>query len=291
LSTVWEASEEVWARASAIRWHRRLLRSGGSIAAISFLALVVVLSFTVQWISPYSPTEIDYRSILHGPSWSHPFGTDELGRDLFTRVLYGGRIAVFISVMGVVIASILGVTLGTIAGYFGGVVDELISRIFDVLMAFPAILLAIAVVAALGSSLWTMLVALAIVFLPEFGRIIRSATLSVREREYIVAAEGLGYRPWRILLRHVLPNISTPVLIVATGVGARLILAESILSFLGVGVKPPTPSWGAMIGEGQSFIQSHAYMALIPGAVLVLTSLALNFLGDALRDVFDVELR
>jgi peptide/nickel transport system permease protein len=282
---------EVDATASGDRATRRLLRNPGTLVAIVFLGVVVLGGLLGPWLSPWSVTKTDLTAALQRPSSSHWLGTDQLGRDLLTRILAGGRIALTVVVTGMLAASLVGMTLGILAGYFRGVVDAIIGRLIDILMAFPTALLAIGVVAALGPSVSTVIVALALVSIPEFARVVRASVIEVSSREYLMAAKGLGFSHARIILRHCLPNITSPAVVVASGIAARMLLAESILSFLGVGVQPPTPSWGSMVDESTAFIFAAPYLVIAPGAVLTLTALALNFLGDGLRDVFDVEMR
>ncbi|MBI1820179.1 MAG: ABC transporter permease [Nitrospirae bacterium] len=252
------------------------------------LAVLIFVSLFAFYLAPFDPSTLHLEEGLNGPSRHHPFGQDKLGRDILSRMVYGSRISLFVGLTVVSISLIVGVTIGSIAGYSGGVVDEGIMRIVDVFLAFPGILLAIAITAVLGPSLRNVLIALCLMGWVGYARIIRGQILSVRELEYVQAARTIGASPLRILIRHILPNIMAPVIIEATFGMAGAITAEAGLSFLGLGVQPPTPSWGSMLAEGRQFLLMAPHLTTFPGLAIMFTVLGLNFLGDGLRDAMDV---
>ncbi|MDH7787358.1 peptide/nickel transport system permease protein [Ochrobactrum sp. 19YEA23] len=256
----------------------------------SFILLVVVLAaILAPWVAPYAPNKLSIVNKLHGPSWSHLFGTDEFGRDIFSRSIYAGRISLLVSLGVVVISTVLGVILGVTAGYFRKL-DTPISRLLDAMMSFPDILLAIALVAALGPSLMTVIIALGITYAPRLARIVRGSTLVIREMPYIEAAISLGLPTWQILLRHVLLNLASPILVQATFVFASAMLAEASLSFLGVGVSADMPTWGTMLASGREYMNNAPWLMLFPGLAIVFSVLSLQLVGDGLRDLVDPRL-
>ncbi|MBI2358492.1 MAG: ABC transporter permease [Deltaproteobacteria bacterium] len=235
-------------------------------------------------LAPHNPTEQNLEKDLFPPSRAHLFGTDKLGRDILGRVLYGARISLLVGLSTVAISCFLGVVLGSLSGYFGGWTDHLIMRLIDVLLAFPGILLAIAFTAVLGPSLRHVVLALCLIGWTGYARLVRGEILALREREFVHAAEALGGTPARIVCRHMVPNLLQPLLIQATFGMAGAILAEGSLSFLGLGVQPPTPSWGAMLSEGRQFLLVAPHLTAFPGLAIMLTILGLNLVGDGLRD-------
>jgi peptide/nickel transport system permease protein len=241
-------------------------------------------------LSPHDPQAINVIDRLQGPSSTYPFGTDNLGRDILSRVIYGARISLIVGLMVVVSATGAGIALGLAAGYSNRL-DRVIMRVMDGLMAFPSILLAIALMAALGAQLSNVIIALAIVFTPRVARVVRSVTLVIRELDYVQAAQALGAPTWRILLRHVLPNALAPVIVQATFIFAESVLAEAALSFLGVGLPPYVPSWGTIITVGRMFMETAPWITIFPGLAILITVLGLNLLGDGLRDLSDPRLR
>jgi len=241
-------------------------------------------------LTPYDPAAQELARRLEGPSASHPFGLDELGRDILSRLLSGARISLMVGLAVVSVSSIVGMLLGSIAGYFGGVVDDAISRIVDVLMAFPGILLAIALVAVLGPSLTNVVLALSVIGWVGYARLVRSQALRAREFEFVQAARALGASAPRIVLRHVLPTAFPAVIVQATLGMAGAIIAEAALSFLGLGVQPPTPSWGTMLDAGRSHLFDAPHLTIFPGLAIALLVLGFNFLGDGLRDRVDPKL-
>lgn len=254
-------------------------------AAIVMLAVVAAL--TAPWVVPYDPSSQQLSLRLERPSVHHPFGMDELGRDIFSRVLAGARISLLVGIIVVSISTVIGVLFGAIAGYFGGWIDDLISRGIDVLLAFPGILLAIALVAVLGPSLTNVVLALSVIGWVGYARLVRGQVLRAREFEFVQAARALGASTWRILIRHVIPTTLPAVMVQATLGMAGAILAEAALSFLGLGVQPPTPSWGTMLNGGRLHLLDAPHLTIFPGAAIALLVLGFNFLGDGLRDAVD----
>jgi peptide/nickel transport system permease protein len=252
--------------------------------------LIVVVALIAPLIAPYSAdagAATHPQAALQGPSWHHLFGTDNVGRDIFTRVLYGARVSPLVAFFVLVIACLIGIPLGVAAGYFGGVVDEIIMRITDIFLAFPPLLLALAFATVLPANLTSLTFAIAITWWPWYTRLIRGQAASVAGRPYVEACRALGIQRWRILLRHVLPNSVTPLIVqVSLDVGG-VILTASALSFLGLGAQDPTPDWGLMIAEGQNYFTTQWWLVTFPGLAILLTATAFNLLGDGLRDVLD----
>lgn len=254
-------------------------------------ALIVLLTAAAATLGPlvtrHDPVAQELARRLEGPSVSHPFGLDELGRDIFSRIIAGARISLLVGLTVVSVSSIVGMLLGSIAGYFGGRVDDVVSRVMDVLMAFPGILLAIALVAVLGPSLANVILALTVIGWVGYARLVRGQALRAREFEFVQAARALGAGPARIVLRHVLPTAFPAVVVQATLGMAGAIIAEASLSFLGLGVQPPTPSWGTMLDAGRSHLFDAPHLTMFPGLAIALLVLGFNFLGDGLRDRVD----
>ena len=249
--------------------------------------LTVIAALSGPWVVPYDPASQQLSLRLERPSVRHPFGLDELGRDIFSRVLAGARISLLVGVTVVGISSLVGILLGAVAGYFGGWIDDVISRGIDVLLAFPGILLAIALVAVLGPSLRNVVMALSVIGWVGYARLVRGQVLRVRELEFVQAARALGAGTSRILFRHVVPTALPAVLVQATLGMAGAILAEAALSFLGLGVQPPTPSWGTMLNGGRLHLLDAPHLTIFPGAAIAVLVLGFNFLGDGLRDALD----
>jgi peptide/nickel transport system permease protein len=254
------------------------------------LATIALLAALAPFIAPYAPHKLSIVNRLKPPSGVYWFGTDEFGRDVFSRTIYAGRLSLLVGASVVVFSSIVGVALGLVAGFFRRL-DTPIARIIDAMMAFPDILLAIALVAALGPSLNTVIVALGIVYAPRLARIVRASTLVIRELPYVEAARALGVSTWRIMTRHVLRNLASPILVQATFIFAYSMLAEAGLSFLGLGVSPEIPTWGTMIAAGRQYVGQADWMTLFPGVAIVLAVLSLQMVGDGLRDLLDPRLR
>jgi peptide/nickel transport system permease protein len=254
------------------------------------LVIVAALAILAPLIAPYSPSRLSVVNRLKPPSSIYWFGTDEFGRDVFSRTIYAGRLSLLVGASVVTFAALFGVTLGLIAGFFRRL-DMPIARIIDAMMAFPDILLAIALVAALGPSLVTVIVALGIVYTPRLARIVRASTLVIRELPYVEAARALGVPTWRIMSRHVLRNLVSPILVQGTFIFAYAMLAEAGLSFLGLGVSPEVPTWGTMIAAGRQYIGQADWMTLFPGIAIILSVLSLQMVGDGFRDLLDPRLR
>jgi peptide/nickel transport system permease protein len=254
------------------------------------LVIVAALAILAPLIAPYSPSRLSVVNRLKQPSSIYWFGTDEFGRDVFSRTIYAGRLSLLVGASVVTFAALFGVTLGLIAGFFRRL-DMPIARIIDAMMAFPDILLAIALVAALGPSLVTVIVALGIVYTPRLARIVRASTLVIRELPYVEAARALGVPTWRIMSRHVLRNLVSPILVQGTFIFAYAMLAEAGLSFLGLGVSPEVPTWGTMIAAGRQYIGQADWMTLFPGIAIILSVLSLQMVGDGFRDLLDPRLR
>jgi peptide/nickel transport system permease protein len=276
---------------------RRLARRRTALFGFLVVALVVVVAILAPVISPFDPLEQDIGQRLKPPGWQdaqgrvHPFGTDHLGRDIGARIIFGSRVALVVGLAAVMISGVLGLLIGLVAGYFGGRVDDFLMRLADIQLAFPFILLAIAVIGVLGPSLRNIIIVIGVSSWVVFARIVRGEVLSIREREYVQAAIALGSRDGRILLRHVLPNTFTPWLVVATLDMARVIVIESALSFLGLGVQPPTPTWGGMLADGRVYLSTAWWLATFPGLAILVTVLGINLFGDGLRDTLDPRLK
>ena len=261
------------------------------VAGVLTLAVLVTTAVLAPWLAPHDPTRQDLSQDLRRPSLQHPLGQDKLGRDQLSRVIYGARVSLQVGAVTVLIAVTIGVTLGALAGYLGGLVDFAVMRVVDILLAFPGILLAIAMSAALGPSLTNVIVALSLIGWTGYARLVRAEVLAIKQREHVEAAVALGVARPRVLVRHVLPLVVAPVVVQATFGMAGAIVAEASLSFLGLGVQPPTPSWGAMINEGRTFLLVAPHLTTYPGLAILATVLGLNFLGDGLRDWLDVRAR
>lgn len=270
---------------------RRLLRMwlarvGGAIVLVVLAAAVLAIIWT-----PYSPTQQDIRNLLKAPSLTHPLGTDELGRDTLTRAMFGAQASLEVGIIAVGISLFAGSAVGLVSGYLRGFTDAVIMRIMDGLLALPTLVLALAITAMLGPSLNNAMLAIGITGVPIFARLVRGQVLSVRELDYIQAARSLGAGDVRTMLTHVLPNVLAPIVVQTSLAMPTAILAEAGLSFLGLGVQPPTPSWGAMLNTAKGYLQQDAWLAVAPGTAIFVTVLGFNFLGDAIRDALDPRLR
>ena len=266
---------------------RALLTHKLALFGLAVLLLLVVAAVAGRALAPYGPNAVDVASRLQGPSLSHPFGTDELGRDVLSRVLIAARASLLVGLVSVGIALTAGVVLGLVAGFYGRWVDDVVMRLMDMLFAFPAILLAIAILAVLGPGIVNVMIAIGVVYTPIFARITRASVLSVREEVYVRAARSLGVGDLRLLRLHVLPNVLAPIIVQTSLSLAFAILSEAALSFLGLGVQPPDPSWGRMLLEGRGFVEQAWWMGVFPGIAIFVTVLSFNVVGDALRDALD----
>ena len=270
---------------------RRLVRHRLGMFGLVMLLILVLAALFGPSLMVYDPTAMDFSARFAPPSLQHPFGTDDFGRDTFVRVIYGARVSLQVGVIAVGLAATVGTLLGMIAGYGSRIVDEVIMRGMDILYAFPAILLAIAIMAALGKGVGNAMIAIGVVYIPIFARIARAAVLSVRNDEFIVAARALRSDDRRILGRHILPNILSPIIVETSLSLAFAILAEASLSFFGLGTQPPDPSWGRMLSEGRGYFRQSVWMAIFPGLAIMVTVMSFNFLGDGLRDALDPRLK
>ncbi|WP_093043957.1 nickel transporter permease [Thalassobacillus cyri] len=269
----------------------RVIKSKTSFIGLIIISLLIIIAAFAPQIATHSPTDQSIIDRYQAPSAEHWLGTDELGRDIFSRIVHGSRITIQIGVITVGISMIVGVFLGAVAGFFGRWVDQIIMRIIDIMMAFPSILLAIALVAVLGKSLTNAMIAVGIVGVPHFARIVRSTVLSVKETEYIEASRVIGAKNGRILFSHVLPNCLAPIIVQATLTIGTAILDAAGLSFLGLGAQPPLPEWGAMLSDGRSALQTAPWVVMFPGFAILLVVLGFNLLGDGLRDALDPRLK
>jgi peptide/nickel transport system permease protein len=277
-------------RASTLAW-QRLRRSPNLVAGAIILAVVLGSAGLASHISSYDPIDQEFSSQLQPPSLSHFFGTDEFGRDIFSRVVHGARIALQVGGLADAIATALGLLLGVAAGYFGGRLDAILTRLMDVMLAFPYLLLAMIVVAILGPGLTNAMLAIAIVYTPQFARLVRGVVLSVKEQEFVEAARSMGAGTFRILARCILPNIVSPIIVMATLTVGFMIVETAGLSFLGLGASPPTPEWGSMLATGREYMLTAPWITTFPGLAILVTVVAFNMIGDGLRDVLDPRLR
>jgi peptide/nickel transport system permease protein len=270
---------------------RQFARNRSGMIGLIIIVAIVLIALFAPLVAPSDPYEMNRIERLQGPTRAHPMGTDDLGRDLFSRIVYGARISRTVGLVSVLIATILGTPTGIIAGYFGRWIDSVIMRIADVIFAFPAILLALAITAFLGPSLRNVTISLGIVYAPGFARIVRGPVLAAKHQEYVEASRVIGASTMRILLRHLLPNVLSPLLVTATVTFSFALLAEAALSFLGLGAQPPEASWGVMLSTGRRFMETVPSLAIFPGLAIMVTVLGSNLLGDGLRDVLDPQLR
>lgn len=274
---------------------RRLAKNKAAVIGGTLILFIVITAFVGPWIiatfTDYAPNRTDLVNKLAPPSSAHWFGTDGFGRDIFTRVIYGTKLTLYVGFLSVFIGGVIGVIFGIVAGYYGGRLDTIIMRLMDVLLAFPGILLALAIVAVLGGSLTNVIIAVGIFSVPAFARVVRGSTLSVRKLEYIDAVRALGASDFRIIFKHILPNIMSPIIVQASLRIATAILTGAGLAFLGLGAQPPTPEWGAMLNEGRPFMYEAGHVALFPGLMIVLVVLAFNIFGDGVRDALDPKMK
>jgi peptide/nickel transport system permease protein len=276
---------------------RRLARLKWGLAATSVLLVIVLVAVLAPWVAPHDPLAVNIRHRLAPPAWMdggdfrHLLGTDQVGRDLLSRMVYGSRVELVVGVGSVLLSAGIGVLLGLGAGYFGTRVDTAIMTVINVMLSFPFILLALAVIAVLGPSLPNLIFVLGAAGWPIYARVIRAETLSIREREFIVASRALGTGHLRIVFRQILPNLISPIIVIATLQVAQFIIVASFLSFLGLGVQPPTPAWGNMLGEGRVYMLNSWWIAAFPGLAIFVTTLAINLMGNALRDWLDPHMK
>jgi glutathione transport system permease protein len=270
---------------------RRFRRKRIPLAAGLVILLILLVALLAPWVAPYGPAAPDYNTILAGPSWGHPFGTDAYGRDILSRVIWGGRISLSVGFISVALGGTTGVILGLVSGYAGGLVDGLIMRLCDVLLAFPGILLAIGIVAVLGPGVTNVIYAVAVFSVPVFARLVRGSALALKQAVYVQAARSIGVRSITLVLRHILPGALPGVIVYGSLRIGSAILVAAALSFIGLGAQPPSPEWGAMLADGRNYLGVADQMTLFPGLAIFVTVLAFNLLGDGLRDALDQRLR
>lgn len=269
---------------------RKFKKQKTAMVALGFICVLAIIAIISYQVVPYGINEYDYNSIMQGPSGKHLFGTDEFGRDLFSRVLCGTRISLSVGLLSVTVGAVLGTILGLVGGYYGGFLDSAIMRVCDVLFAFPGIILAIAIVAILGSGLYNVVIAVAVFSTPTFARLVRSTTLTLKGSVFVQAARNIGTSDARILFRHILPGAIPNIIVQYTMSIGNSILTASSLSFLGMGAQPPTPEWGLLLSNGRNYMMSSWHITFFPGLAIFLTVLSFNLLGDGLRDALDPKL-
>lgn len=287
-----ETVEQVTIRDRVTAQVNRALQVYSNLDLISRVSLwiiigIILVAVFADIIAPYDPIEPDYSASVEGPSLEHPLGTDLTGRDVLSRIIYGARVSLLVGVVAVSIAVTLGVAIGSIAGFRGGYTDEVLMRGVDVMISFPSLVLALALVGAIGASLQNIIIVIALVYTPQYARLIRGDVLSVKEEEFVEAARGTGLSELKVLRKHVIPNAFTPVFVQATFHVATAIIFEASLSFLGLGVQPPTPTWGVLIADGRQYLPEGWWISTFPGLAIMVTVLAFNIFGDGLRDEID----
>jgi peptide/nickel transport system permease protein len=270
---------------------RPLVRNRLVLCGTSLILVVVVLAVLADVVAPYDPTEMKVVDALKRPSATHPFGTDRFGRDVLSRTIYGSRIALGVALSSIAIAFVVGTVLGLVGGYAGGWPDLVIGRVMDVLFSFPTLILAIGIAAMLGPGLNNAALAIAVVYVPLFSRVARGPVIAEREKDHVAAAQGLGAGWPRVVFRHILPNVLAPLIVQASVSLAFAILIEASLSYLGLGTQPPDPSWGTMLNEGRTYLETAPWMSIFPGLAIMVTVFGFNLLGDGLRDILDPQLR
>lgn len=278
------------ANSRALRWksfYKKLAKNKAALAGAFIILVFALLAIFAPLIAPHNPSTFDLPNKLQPPSSDNWLGTDDKGRDILSRILYGSRISLVVGILSTILGALVGIILGIVSGYYGKWVDTLIMRICDVLLAFPGILLALAIVSVLGASTTNVIIAVAFYAIPTFARIVRGSTLTVKKLEYIDAIKAMGARDTRIIFRHILPNIMSPIIVQSTLYIASAIITASALSFLGMGTKPPTPEWGTMLAQGRSYVAQAPHLTIFPGLVILLVVVGFNLFGDGLRDALD----
>jgi len=278
-------------RSPSAEFWRRFRRKRVAMVSGCVILAMILAAMLAPWIAPYGPATPDYDNVLAGPSWEHPCGTDTFGRDILSRILWGGRISLSVGFISVALGGVVGVVLGLVSGFFGRLVDGLIMRLMDVLLAFPGILLAIGVVALLGPGIDNVIYAIAVFSVPVFARLVRGSTLALKQTLYVQAARSIGVRAPLLMLRHILPGTLPSVIVYCSLRVGTSILTAAALSFIGLGAPPPSPEWGAMLAEGRSYLGVADWITFFPGLAIFITVLAFNLLGDGLRDALDQKLR
>ena len=272
-------------------FYKKLAKNKSAMCGAAIVIIVTILAIIAPLIAPYEPNEMAFSKKLQAPSSENWFGTDDKGRDILSRLLFGARISLAIGFSATILGAFVGIILGLVSGYYGRWIDSLIMRICDVLLAFPGILLALAIVSILGASTTNVIIAVAFFAVPTFARIVRGSTLSVKKLEYIDAIKAMGSSDFRIIFKHILPNILSPIIVQATLYIASAIVTASALSFLGLGTKPPTPEWGSMLAQGRSYLAQAPHVTLIPGFAILIVVVGFNLFGDGLRDAFDPRMK
>ena len=275
-----------WAEA----W-RRLKTNKTAMFGLTIVVILIITAIFAPFIAPYDPIEPNIVVRLQGPSWDHWLGTDNFGRDIFSRIVYGSRISLYVGFIAVGIGAVFGGIIGATGGYFGGKIDNIIMRLMDVMLAIPRIILAIAIVAVLGTNITNVMVAVGISIVPRYARVVRGTVLSYREEEFVEAARAIGASDARIIFENILPNSMAPIIVQSTLGIAKAILDAATLSFLGLGVQPPTPEWGTMLSQGRQFMRTAPHLTLFPGLAIVIVVISLNLFGDGLRDSLDPKMR
>jgi len=270
---------------------RRLRRNRLAVFGLACIVFLVLIAVFADFIAPYGYAEQHLMDAFQAPSAKYIFGTDEFGRDIFSRIIYGSRISLQVGFIAVGLAMFVGGFLGAVSGYYGGRTDNIIMRLMDILLSIPQILLAIAIAASLGPGLFNLMIAVGISSIPSYARIVRGSVLSIKGQEFVEASKAMGANDLQIIMKHILPNCMAPIIVQATLGVAFAILTAAGLSFIGLGIQPPIPEWGGMLSSGRGYIRDYAYMTLFPGLAIMITILALNFLGDGLRDALDPKLR
>ncbi|MDI2587696.1 ABC transporter permease [Psychrobacillus sp. NEAU-3TGS] len=277
---------ETKTQSSVAHFIKKMKKNKGAVVGAMILLFFIITSTFAPFIAPYPVNEMKFEDSLQGPSMAHWLGTDEFGRDIWTRMLYGGRVSLLMGLFAVTLSGTIGVILGVLAGYYRKL-DIYIMQFIDILMTFPSLLMAIAIVAVLGVGLTNAMIAVAISVVPSFVRVVRGSVLSIRETEYVEASKAIGVKDWKIICKHILPNVASPIIILATLEFGSSILSAAALSFLGLGAQPPNPEWGALVFVGKSFLSQAWWMTLFPGLAIMLVVLGFNLLGDGLRDALD----
>jgi ABC-type dipeptide/oligopeptide/nickel transport system permease subunit len=270
---------------------RRLRRNRTALSGAFIIVLFVLVALAAPLVAPYDPVEQNYEALLEGPSLRHPFGTDNFGRDIFSRIIWGARISLRLGFFGTLVGVVLGIAVGLSSGYYGRWVDSTLMRLLDIQLALPGLLLAVTIIAVLGVGEINVIVAIGIFSLPTFARVLRGSILSLKQQDFVLAARAVGVPDRRIMLAHLLPNAIAPIMVIATLRLGSAILTAASLSFLGLGIRPPAPEWGAMLSDARNYLQLAPHVAIFPGLAILLSVLALNLLGDGLRDALDPRLK
>lgn len=261
------------------------------IFGLAVIIIVLIAAIFAPWLTPYQPNKQDLRGVLLSPSWEHPLGTDSLGRDTLTRIIFGTRTMLLVGVVSVTLSAFIGMALGLFAGYFGKWIQRIIMRLMDSLLAFPMILLAMVIASMLGGGIMNVMVALVTALMPTYARLMHGLVLSVKENDFVLATRSMGASDMRILFKHIMPNCFPPLIVLITMMMGMTILAEASLSFLGIGIEPPTPAWGAMVSDGYEYVRTNPILSFAPGLAVMVVVFAFNMVGDGLRDALDPRLR